>query len=285
MKINRFFEETLGANLANPRWSWGAVDPVANRVYLRVWDDQTISREGSDWVQVYYDKPLRKSPGFPERMDHLKAIESGLEGYAVVCTAVDPTNKEVRKIATFNEDELLLLGEELVVGRDTYRKVLRRVPTESVARRQTSNSTLAPDLRRIINRKPPENTTKDAMVSARVGQGAFRVAVLSQWDYRCAVTGSSTLDAIRASHIKPWRDSSNEERLDPLNGLPLIANLDALFDAGLISFDASGMLLSSSTLSLDERELFGLSELRLRHGVPRETGAYLSYHREHLFIL
>lgn len=284
MKINRFFEETLGANLANPRWSWGAVDPVANRVYLRVWEDQTITREGSEWVQVYYDKPLRKSPGFPERMDHLKAIEGGLEGYAVVCQAVDPTNKDVRKIADFNEDELLLLGEELVIGRDTYRKVVRRVPTKSVARRQTSNSTLAHDLRRIINKKPPENTTKDAMVSARVGQGAFRVAVLSAWDHRCAVTGSATLDAIRASHIKPWRDSTNEERLDPSNGLPLVANLDALFDAGLISFDESGLMLLSSTLPPEERELFGLPGLQLRRPVPRRTAVYLSYHREHLFI-
>ena len=40
MTISQFYEEVLGANLANSRWSWGAVDPVANRVYLRVWKDE-----------------------------------------------------------------------------------------------------------------------------------------------------------------------------------------------------------------------------------------------------
>jgi putative restriction endonuclease len=38
---------------------------------------------------------------------------------------------------------------------------------------------------------------------------------------------------LRASHIKPWSDCSNRERLDPLNGLLLVAHIDALFDNGL----------------------------------------------------
>jgi len=40
MRINRFFQETLGAQPKNPHWSWGAIDPDANRVFLRVWEDQ-----------------------------------------------------------------------------------------------------------------------------------------------------------------------------------------------------------------------------------------------------
>ena len=66
-----------------------------------------------------------------------------------------------------------------------------------------------------------------------LGKVPSDVQVLKIWGNRCCVTGSTTLDAIRASHIKPWRRSSNQERLDPYNGLPLVATLDALFDAGM----------------------------------------------------
>jgi predicted restriction endonuclease len=52
---------------------------------------------------------------------------------------------------------------------------------------------------------------------------------------------------LRASHIKPWRMSDNSERLDPENGLLLVANLDAAFDAGLLSFTDTGRMLFSAT--------------------------------------
>jgi putative restriction endonuclease len=44
MKISEFFTDTLGANLRNKRWSWGAVDPMTNRVFLRVWQDNIETR-------------------------------------------------------------------------------------------------------------------------------------------------------------------------------------------------------------------------------------------------
>ena len=116
-----------------------------------------------------------------------------------------------------------------------------------------------------------------------VGQGAFRSAVLQLWNYRCAVTGSSILDAIRASHIKPWRDSKNEERLDPANGLPLVASLDALFDAGLISFEDSVRLLVSSELSRPEQEIYGVAGKMLMKKPPDKTASYLHYHRTTLY--
>ena len=37
-----------------------------------------------------------------------------------------------------------------------------------------------------------------------------------------------------ASHTKPWRDSTNEERLDGENGLLLTPTIDHLFDKGFI---------------------------------------------------
>ncbi|RMG29911.1 MAG: HNH endonuclease, partial [Bacteroidetes bacterium] len=88
---------------------------------------------------------------------------------------------------------------------------------------------------------------------------------------------------IRASHIKPWKDANDKERLDPYNGLPLIASLDALFDAGLISFKSSGEMITSSSLSESEKEIFGLHELFLTMQPHEKTISYLAYHRENVF--
>ena len=160
----------------------------------------------------------------------------------------------------------------------------RKRKVRSITREQTSQSTLATDLKTIIANKRLATTSKEALVNARVGQGLFRSMVLQAWNYRCAVTGSTTLDAIHASHIKPWRDSTDAERLDPRNGLPLVANLDALFDAGLISFKVSGSILISSKLNRAERKIYALENKSLLQKPCVETAVFLNYHQTKFFI-
>jgi putative restriction endonuclease len=41
--------------------------------------------------------------------------------------------------------------------------------------------------------------------------------------------GLTTRALLRASHIKPWSQSTDSERLDPANGILLAAHIDALF--------------------------------------------------------
>jgi len=77
-------------------------------------------------------------------------------------------------------------------------------------------------------------TEKDALIKSRVGQGRFRTEQKIYWKNHCAVTGCTLIDLLKASHIKPWRDGSNEERLDKYNGLLLVPNLDSAFDKGYI---------------------------------------------------
>jgi len=127
-------------------------------------------------------------------------------------------------------------------------------------------------------------TERESMILTRIGQGAFRTAVLRCWDYRCAVTGVAALAAIRASHIKPWRASSKKERLDPCNGLPLIATLDSLFDSGHISFSNDGVMLISGDLSDSDAAALRLDGLRLRSGLSPRTRVFMRYHREHVFL-
>lgn len=88
-------------------------------------------------------------------------------------------------------------------------------------------------------------TTRKTLIEARLGQGTFRAAVLANWNDACAVSGCRATVALRAPHIKPWRTSSNEERLSGANGLPFVATLDALFDRYLITFDPDDGHLSA----------------------------------------
>jgi predicted restriction endonuclease len=135
------------------------------------------------------------------------------------------------------------------------------------------------DLRQILTNKDIKGTTKLTLVEARIGQGQFRRIVLAQWNNECAVTASKTVDAIRASHIKPWSESTDQERLDASNGIPLVASLDALFDRGMISFADSGAMLVSEQLNSEEQELFGLVDARLRQPLSERMKQFMRFHR------
>lgn len=285
MNITHFFTNTLGAKLRTP-YRWGAINDMTNYVFLRVWEDNIESIPDGERILVLPNQPRLPSASykasFNERRRHLELIQSGAAGFGVLCTAADPKTTKARKIDTFDEMTLLQLGAVTEENGRIYAHIDARVPVEELPGQRTDCSTLIEDVR-IIVRKKIEPTTKEALVSARVGQGIFRAQVLELWNDRCSVTRSATVAAIRASHIKPWRYSTDEERLDPNNGLPLVASLDALFDAGLISFESSGDLIVSSVLSESERQIFGLNALSLTKTPTRKTARYLEYHRDSVF--
>lgn len=117
-----------------------------------------------------------------------------------------------------------------------------------------------------------------ALVLARRGQGRFRDQLMQQWGSACAVTGLSCRSVLRASHVKPWAKSNSHERLDPNNGLLLTANLDALFDVGLITFEDDGGMRVSTSISSEQRNELGIPR-RLRTPPVRELRSYLEHHR------
>lgn len=124
----------------------------------------------------------------------------------------------------------------------------------------------------------PDPTTRNALINARRGQGGFRADLLSYWDGRCAITGCSINEMLRASHIKSWKNSTDKERLDPQNGLLLGAHLDALFDRGLISFDDRGNMLVSEQLN-EANDVWGLRQpMRIQPSVAMRR--YLQHHRQ-----
>ena len=266
--ISRFFEETLGVKLKNTQWSYGAIDRANNRVFLKLWENE----QDDDGVkfQVYWKDEI-KSNGKTERLEHIDAIRRGAKCFGVLGKFIDP-KAEKMKIETFDDEQLLIIGNLEDDDRYTYARISGRLPISELG-----VSTLIADIKKIESNSDP--TTAQALINARVGQGKFGLAVRQLWNHRCSVTGSTTKAALEASHIKPWADSSDAQRLDPNNGLLLTANLHKLFDAGLISFDDSGKLLVSSNLSQSEKEIFGVIGKKLSKKPSTETANYLSYHR------
>lgn len=125
-------------------------------------------------------------------------------------------------------------------------------------------------------------TEQEQIVISRLGQGNFRRNVIRLWG-SCSVTGLQNVSLLRASHIKPWKDSDNKERLTPYNGLLLIPDYDFLFDRGYISFKNNGGVVVSQRLSPFARKVFDVRDnLQLRKVFP-ENQEYLQFHRSEVF--
>lgn len=127
-------------------------------------------------------------------------------------------------------------------------------------------------------------TEKQALIQARRGQGLFKKNLLLH-ERRCRITGVERMTHLIASHCKPWRTSTNEERLDGENGLLLTPSIDHLFDGGLISFEDRGELLVSPIAHKPSLQRMGVeTEKRVNVGAFSEGQIrYLTYHREYVF--
>lgn len=125
-------------------------------------------------------------------------------------------------------------------------------------------------------------TTKQQLILARVGQGVFRRNVLAICA-RCPLTGVEDQSMLVASHIKPWRCSSNEERLDGYNGFMLTPHVDHLFDKGWITFSASGAVVVSAHLGHGILDAWALTGNRVVSGLEASHRGYLDYHRREVF--
>jgi len=127
-----------------------------------------------------------------------------------------------------------------------------------------------------------QETEKRIIIQSRIGQGIFRKNLLNYWN-GCSFTGCDKNDLLIASHIKPWRDSDNKERLDYFNGLLLLPNYDKLFDKGYLTVSASGEYIFSKFLPEDSIEVLGLNKL-VKIRVNEKHKPYLDYHNQFCFM-
>jgi hypothetical protein len=128
-------------------------------------------------------------------------------------------------------------------------------------------------------------TDREAIVRARVGQGLFKQRVM-QIETSCRITGVNNLTHLVASHCKPWRDSTNEERLNGENGLLLTPSIDHLFDRGFIGFEDSGDLVISPVAHRPSLQRMGVETNRSINVGQFTEGQrqFLDYHRSSVLL-
>jgi putative restriction endonuclease len=126
-------------------------------------------------------------------------------------------------------------------------------------------------------------TDRTALIQARRGQGRFRDNVRGV-ERACRITQVERMEHLIASHIQPWRDSSNEQRLDGENGLLLTPTVDHLFDKGFISFEDSGRLIVSPVADPVSLKRMGIdSEVGVDvGGFSQGQRQHLEFHRENV---
>ena len=141
------------------------------------------------------------------------------------------------------------------------------------------NAHVLDDIHRIeIDPAIPE-TQRLQLTRARVGQGYFRKQVILL-DPVCRVTGVTDTRLLIASHIKPWREASNAERLSGHNGLLLSPHVDALFDEQFITFEDNGRMHVHPSLSRDVLDRWSIDPDKQVGPFRSEQTSFLAHHRE-----
>lgn len=149
----------------------------------------------------------------------------------------------------------------------------------------------------VVTWRPPDNETpeeeaavlaqlgptfREQLVRARRGQGVFRSNVMLV-EERCRVTRVSDRRHLVASHIKPWRDANDQERLNGQNGLLLSPHIDHLFDEGYATFSASEQLVVVREVKADLLDKWGIDAgVNVGH-FSRDQHAFLDYHRTNVY--
>ncbi len=137
----------------------------------------------------------------------------------------------------------------------------------------------------IANRTAVPETTRNALILARRGQGVFKEAV-AMFESACRITRVDNSTHLIASHIKPWRESTDDERLAGGNGLMLTPSIDHLFDRGLISFADEGEVIISPVADRVSLRRMGVECERpiLTGRFNSDQKHFLDYHRTQIFL-
>lgn len=220
-------------------------------------------------------RPLVVHPGFLDVADRLRAL-----GVDIVEPPRSYVNAHLRDFPAYIAPHRQTIGRHgFALGVTDSNLATTIALLEDASRLETDDGPV-----RVVAPAEDPLTEKERLHAARIGQGDFRNALVVAWDGTCPLAGVDHLPLLRASHIKPWRSSTNAERLDPFNGMLLAVHVDALFDRGLISFEDNGTLLISGTLSQENLDRLGIVQGAVISGLDTRHGAYLAHHRAHCFI-
>lgn len=133
-----------------------------------------------------------------------------------------------------------------------------------------------------ISASPILQTEKTQLIKARIGQGLYRDRLL-EIEHKCRITGATDAKFLIASHIKPWRMSDNQEKLDGNNGLLLSPHVDVLFDKGWMSFKDNGEVIWAASKITDPTVAYWSLTQKLAGRFNQTQKQYLDFHRDVIF--
>jgi hypothetical protein len=268
----------IGAKLTTDRWGWDATMLDGSIVFIG-WDYRTTRSPMGDveMCEIYqYGAPHNDKPGGRERGRHIEQLlQEGAAGYLVIAK---PRDQRVSPHEIDSVDENLYSVR--LEQRDGY---VYACVVASNSAPQLSEPDVDADIRAVLESTETPETERPQLVQARRGQGLFRSRV-ELLERGCRLTGVTDRAHLRASHIKPWRDCTNLERLDGNNGLLLAPHVDHLFDRGFISFTGDGKLLISAGLKSNILSAWGIAPTQSVGEFTTLQRAYLTYHLEKVFL-
>ncbi len=152
-------------------------------------------------------------------------------------------------------------------------------PIPSYVLQKEFDSFESSEVRKIISENITQ-TEKEQIAKIRIGQKYFRQQLLDKYG-KCIICGLQNKKLLRASHIKKWSESKNDERLDVNNGFLFCALHDSLFDSGLITFSSDGQIMISEDLGTEDLKILKIENLKIE--TNQDINKYLNWHRKNEF--
>ena len=164
-----------------------------------------------------------------------------------------------------------------LIGAEASNKIDYLVDIENVLERPSDDLDA-----QIVERTDIGAVEQIRLLRSRRGQGVFKRNVMLH-EKGCRVTNVTDIRHLRASHIRPWSLSDDQQKLSGSNGLLLSPHIDHLFDKGWISFGDKEEILVSNNLTSGLPSAWGID---LDHKVGKFTdnqSEFLEFHRAKIF--
>ncbi|TRZ40088.1 HNH endonuclease [Niallia circulans] len=196
------------------------------------------------------------SPLLPIKYSPFQDDASGNSGYLYPC------NEElaIKLLELIGELNIYLIDTEQLELSMDYIKV-------------TEHNTLIPVI---------AETESEVKTKIRLGQQRFKKDLMSLWGCKCALCDIELPELLKASRSKPWKDSTNEERNDPYNGILLCSNHDALYENGKIAFDGQGRLHISPEINEEDYLKYGLLTKK-KIKLNQDNKVYFKWHKRNIW--
>ncbi|MBH5328340.1 HNH endonuclease [Eikenella sp. S3360] len=254
----------------------------------RTQTDEEIQKILSEQNRKYREWLEQNQNGFVLNVDVSQSSKKYPKLHKASCSWTGEVSKDYFKVCSNNIFELENYSRKYYKPQEEAIHPCQKCNPNlgSISFQTISQQSLESDLDE-LDQRLEEATTEEAktqiqrLINARRGQDKFRDSVLELYP-RCPISSVDMPELLIASHIKPWRDCSDDERLDPHNGLMLAPHIDALFDSGLITFEKDGSIKPSERLSKENLLRLGIT-LEEKLEIHPDSEKYFEWHREKIF--